>query len=148
MKCRHQGESRTTLACDEAQCPTSSDYSSANGKPSINMSQETDTNATLISCTRSFPTNYNCKNIVRPHRVECGVAFDESASATRLDKVISSLCPPEESSKLGMYAAAVGNQYSSSQLYSHVTDPEPSLSRCCFPSNVNNEYIDIGGLSG
>jgi hypothetical protein len=90
---------------------------------------------------------------MRPHvfnlnRAECGVTFDESASVTRLDKMISSLCTVEESPKLCMPASMAGSQYSSSQLYSHVPGIAPGVSRCYIPSNVNNEYTDMGGLSG
>jgi hypothetical protein len=82
------------------------------------------------------------------NRGECKVTFDESAGVTRSDKMISSLCPVEGSSKICVSASLVGSQYSSSQLYSHVPGITPGASRCYISSNVDSEYTDMDVLSG
>lgn len=135
------------------QLPATYNHSSSNKEQNIHNSKEADTSATSISHTLSFPTDYSKKNAIRPYfldqnRAECEVTFDESASATRIDKMIGSLCPLEKSPKLGVSAAVVGNQYTSSHSYSHVSAVTPCLSGCLFSSDTNNEYTNESGLSG
>jgi hypothetical protein len=153
MKCRHQGKSRTTLPADTVQHSATYNDSSANKKQNIHMNKIADASASSISCTLSLPTDYNSKNAIGPHilnqnRAECEVTFYESASATRIEKMISSICPLEESPKLGVSTAMMGSQCSSSYTYSHVPTIAPSLSCYLFPPNTNNKYTKESGHSG
>lgn len=131
IKCHQQGKSRTTLASDKVQHPSSYNYNSANNEQHVHMSKKTNSNSTLTSCAQSFSTDCSGRKTMKldvcdQNRVEFEVKFHESACGTRLDKMMSSLCPLEENPKLCMSAAVVGSQCLCSQLCSHVAGIAPT----------------------